>query len=585
MPRMEKRTALLAAAALALLAPCAWAVRFNMRYDGTPLPGVSLNGKSYTGTSREDAKADLERVIAERYKGGMTLSYQDQTFIVQLTELGISIDTDESIAAIFDFGHRKDFLASLQEQASLIGSPADFENRLSFKDFLIESSRWQEIAAIETPAKDFSYEFEKSDFVPTAATEGFVIDQDKLRRDIENNLLDLRNDAIEISLIADEPTIREDVGQKGLARARNLLTFGLTLAHGEDSWSVTKEELGNWISFSPATEADGTTALVPSPDRNSIKDYLVTIIPQINSEPVNAQLEFKDGKVSVFALSQDGVELDLEASAQAIGEAVFRSVYYLAPADPGGKMIVDGKEVIQTGTEPIWIELVVNNVSPELTTENIDNMGITSLLATGESNFVGSTKSRIHNITVGASKFNGALIGPGDTFSFNSILGNVGAKEGYLPELVIKQGQTIAEYGGGLCQVSTTAFRGAVSAGLEITERKNHAYAVKYYSPQGTDATIYPPHPDLQFINNTPNYILIQTRISGTRLYFDFYGTTDGRKVETEGPVIYERGTGGAMKTWWKQKVYDKDGNLFLEKTFYSNYKSPELYPKTNPLE
>jgi len=161
----------------------------------------------------------------------------------------------------------------------------------------------------------------------------------------------------------------------------------------------------------------------------------------------------------------------------------------------------------------------------------------------------------------------------------------VGPKEGYLPELVIKKGETIPEYGGGLCQVSSTAFRGAVQAGLEITERQNHAYPVRYYSPQGTDATIYPPHPDLRFKNNTPAYILIQTKIKGNKLYFEFYGSDDGRKVELIGPKTYDKKEDGSMKAVWTEKVSDKDGNPVLEKKFYSIYKSPALYPHKNPLE
>jgi len=148
----------------------------------------------------------------------------------------------------------------------------------------------------------------------------------------------------------------------------------------------------------------------------------------------------------------------------------------------------------------IEIELAVVKTQPEVTTENIDNLGITALLGAGESNFYGSPRNRRHNIAVGSARFNGVLIGPNEEFSFNKVLGKVGPQAGYLPELVIKKNKTVPEYGGGLCQVSTTAFRAALNSGLKITERVPHAYPVRYYNPQGTDATIYPPHPDLRFL-------------------------------------------------------------------------------------
>ena len=218
-----------------------------------------------------------------------------------------------------------------------------------------------------------------------------------------------------------------------------------------------------------------------------------------------------------------------------------------------------------------------------ITEELLSGLNITDKLATGESNFSGSTTSRIQNISVSAGLYNGLLIPAGDTFSFNTILGEVDAEHGYMPEKVIK-GDTIAyEYGGGICQVSTTMFRAAINAGLPIVERKPHAFPVHYYEPQGFDATIYPGVSDLRFVNNMPSYVLIQTRISGKNLYVDFYGTTDGRKVSIDGPYQYEIQPDGAMKAYFTRTINFADG-ASTSKSFYSNYKSPTLYPtEPNP--
>ena len=145
--------------------------------------------------------------------------------------------------------------------------------------------------------------------------------------------------------------------------------------------------------------------------------------------------------------------------------------------------------------------------------------------------------------------------------------------------MVIKQNTTEPEFGGGICQISTTAFRAALYSGLKITARRNHAHPVSYYNPQGMDATVYIPTPDLKFINNTPGYILIQTKIEGTILTFDFYGTGDGRKVELIGPKVLEHNPDGSMKTTLVQKVTDANGNVIINDTFNSNYNSPNNYP------
>ncbi|MFA7170108.1 MAG: VanW family protein [Candidatus Paceibacterota bacterium] len=576
MPKINKKLLTSMLFALLLLTPIAFAAQLNLKYKGTAFPQVSLNDKIYTGFSREDAKKVLENEISEKYKDGLKLVYKDQTYVMTLTELGYEIDTDSSLEQIFSYGHNQDILQSAKEQLSLINNNPNFQNKITAKDFLIESARWEEIAKNESPAQNFSYAWSGTNFIEISAKEGLIFDQNQLRQDVENNLKNLQNETIELKLIRDIPVIEQETDQKALEEAKKLIEKNITLKYNSNLWKVTKEDFGNWIDFTATEDKNTNYTLELSPDKEQVKQYLVSLVPQINHEPVNAQLEFKNGKAEVFSLSQDGIQVNVEDSAKKIITEIFQTRDYTENQTESETPAADNG---------FSVEIIIDKVKPEFTTDDIDNMGITSLLITGESNFHGSTNSRRHNIAVGASKFNGILVGPNDEFSFNEILGNVGPKEGYLPELVIKQGQTVPEYGGGLCQVSTTAFRGAVYAGLEVTKRSNHAYAVKYYDPQGTDATIYPPDPDLAFINNTPNYILIQTRISGDNLYFDFYGTDDGRKVETEGPVVYERGTGGAMKTWWKQRVYDKEGNMFLEKTFYSNYKSATLYPRANPLD
>jgi len=88
-------------------------------------------------------------------------------------------------------------------------------------------------------------------------------------------------------------------------------------------------------------------------------------------------------------------------------------------------------------------------------------------------------------------------------------------------------------------ETAPTLFRAALGAGLPISERQNHSFRVRYYEPAGTDATIYGPHPDFRFVNDSGNHLLLQTRIDGTRAIFEFWGTRDGRIVQRSEPKIY----------------------------------------------
>jgi vancomycin resistance protein YoaR len=185
------------------------------------------------------------------------------------------------------------------------------------------------------------------------------------------------------------------------------------------------------------------------------------------------------------------------------------------------------------------IKLVVETQPALVSAGDINNFGIKEIIGVGTSNFAGSPANRRHNIKVGAAAVNGALIKPGEEFSLLKTLGEVASSTGYLPELVIKEGKTVPEYGGGLCQIGTTVFRSTVASGLPVTLRRNHSYRVQYYEPAGTYATIYNPWPDYRFINDMPTYILIQTKFSGDNLSFEFWGTKDGRQAENTKPTIY----------------------------------------------
>jgi vancomycin resistance protein YoaR len=226
-------------------------------------------------------------------------------------------------------------------------------------------------------------------------------------------------------------------------------------------------------------------------------------------------------------------------------------------------------------------ELTVNETHPAKNLADTNTLGIKELVAEGTSNFKGSPKNRRFNIAVGVEKMKGILVAPGDTFSFDYNLGPVDGEHGFLPELVIKSNDTIPEFGGGLCQVSTTTFRAAMHAGLPIVERRNHAYPVVYYSPQGTDATIYPGSVDLKFINDTPGTILIWPyEKDKDNLVFDFYGTKDARRVALDNPVVYDRQPDGSMKATWTRRV--TNNGQTVTKTFKSVYQSPSLFHHDN---
>jgi vancomycin resistance protein YoaR len=287
-------------------------------------------------------------------------------------------------------------------------------------------------------------------------------------------------------------------------------------------------------------------------DRKKVGAYLENLKGEIEIKPENARFQVKDDKLEVLKPSVVGRDLLIEATYDELRNKV--------------KNNQDRTLVLKT-----------KEIGAEINQENIDKLGIKEMIGKGESNFAGSPQNRIHNIKNAVEKLNGTLIGPQETYSIVENIGEVNAEAGYLPELVIKEDKTIPEYGGGLCQVSTTLFRAAIYSGFKITERQSHSYAVSYYNPQGMDATIYIPHPDLQFINNTDHAILLQAKVEGYSLTFEFYGIKDNREVKIEGPYYWDRKEDGSFKARFTQVVKMSNG-IEIKDEFKSYYDSPDKY-------
>lgn len=288
---------------------------------------------------------------------------------------------------------------------------------------------------------------------------------------------------------------------------------------------------------------------------NALDFYVLKLANDTNQSPVDAKFTINDGTATILTPARKGYELNIPKA--------------IAEIKTG--LLADKTEIL----------LAPEITEPAITAEKITSLGINDRIAIGQSNFTSSTLARIQNIKVSSKKYNGLIIKPNETFSFNALLGDVVASTGYVPEKVIKGGKIEYEYGGGICQVSTTLFRAAIMAGFPIVERKPHAFPVHYYEPQGFDATIYPGSSDLRFVNDTPGPVLVQTHITGKNLIFEIYGKSDGRVVTMDGPYQYDIQPDGAMKAYFTRTINFADG-ASVSKRFNSVYKSPSLYP-TDP--
>ena len=511
---------------------------FEQKYKNKIYPGITMGGADLSGKTIEQAMAIINKKINKINQDGIIFYYEENktTIMPIISAMGpdlayeiINFNTEKNINSAFGFGRDYNFFVNLQNKiyAAAFKRPIAFNVGVNEKE--IKQILEKNFSKFEIPAENAELTYKKQTLLGGMENIQFIVSEEKLGKTIDygkaivrlkKRLARLNSDPIELFTKTDYPKIYKKDALNIESQARKILDIApIALKYENNEWEISKEQLAPWLALraNPDYENSKTKEdkIIVGLAAADVEAYLrEEIAPAINKEPVEAKFEIKNGRVMEFQASRDGVKLDIKDSLEKIKSTI----------------------AIGAGGE---IALTTKKLKSKNSIGEVNNFGVKEIIGTGESDFSGSPKNRRHNIAVGAETLNGILIKPGEEFSLIGALGKIDAQTGYLPELVIKGGATIAEYGGGLCQIGTTVFRAALKSGLSITQRRNHSYRVSYYEPAGTDATIYNPWPDFRFANDTDSHILIQSRIEGDKIYFDFWGAKDGRAIKQTDPVIY----------------------------------------------
>lgn len=497
-----------------------YAYFYRVVYAQKFYPGFRLGAHNLAGKNYLEVLNLINAYTEKADKDGLIYSYgQEKVAVLPLvsatgeSDLTFEIfkfDEEGTLNEAYDYGRSGNLTQNILKHVSALISGVKVHLKYELNERELAQILEANFARFEKPAEDAHLKIKTADeyeILPEKA--GQVFDYENLVKQTKNNLKNLKQENINLVLVTDYPQVKQEEIKNSLSSVTATLSLvPLTLTYEDKKWEIGFDNLKKFLDFK---FKNGEVVLGFNAE---FENYLREEIGQVIDRPVKeGKFEIKEGKVSEFQASQPGLSIDMEKTVAAME-----------------------KEVIGKGNKTVG--LAVKEVQPTVTTESINDLGVKELVGRGESNFKGSPKNRRHNIAVGAATLHGLLVKPGEEFSLVKALGVIEASTGYLPELVIKGNKTIPEYGGGLCQIGTTAFRLALYTGLPILERKPHSYRVSYYEPAGLDATIYDPKPDLRFVNNTGHYLLWQTKISGDNLIFEFYGTADGRKVDITKPIL-----------------------------------------------
>ncbi len=524
---------------------------------------TSLLGRDYSHLSRDQIISRINQDFI--LPPVINLEYQQQLFPLNLASVSASINPSKTASTILYrrldegiinyikyFFHHKDFSLNLDYNTDQLNQQ-------------IETISSQ----INQPFIPTQLIINKNDITVETGATGLNLNQSYLQEKIISSLsLGNFNQPIpvETTVVGFIPT--QDQVNQTILRARRLIGKSINLLTDPDNIIVTDQTLISWLGF------DNNF------DQEKILSYSQDLSNSLQRQPVDAVFKFERGQVLEFQPAKNGLTLDVNKLAQEITST-------LADLENSDKTHLSAK-------------LSYQSLPPKIKNSDVNDLGIVELLGSGTSTFKHSSNTRNVNIVKGASIVNRILVAPGDTFSFVKSLGPVTIEAGYTKAYIIRQGRTELDVGGGICQVSTTLFRAMLNSGLDITERKAHAYRVSYYeedSEPGFDATVFIPNPDLKFVNDTGHYLLIQSLvdIDNRRLTYEIYGTSDGRKTTINnyrqwgyapppptvwiddptlpvGKVIKDETAVPGLKTSFDWTVTTADGRPLHQKTFTSNF-------------
>ncbi len=486
---------------------------YEYTYTNKIYPGVAIAGQSVSGLDFVSAARLITNYKTELQQTGLVFTYNDETFVVPVisdTVPLIDIQTDKTVQAAFGVGRGSGAQGNLKQKISALTFGTDQPLLYDSATATIVDLLAAEFDDSATPYRNASFDTTTDPITVLPHSDGTKFNWPEVLAEMETQLNTLQPVHITLELEADPAPVTTTIAEQRVAEAEAILDLApVTLTYEDNTYTIERDELAGWLT----TELTFAEAAI----RTSLDPIAADINIPVKEGRFSLDIVAGEVKLTQFEDGADGLEITLDKTIAALNQTVL-------------------------GDRQSTVELVVEVAHPKATPDSLDDLGIKELLGTGTTNFAGSPSNRIANIRRGADLVNGLLVAPGETFSLLDTLRPFDAANGWLPELVIKGNKLEKELGGGLCQIGSTSFRAAMMSGQEIAERRSHSWAVSYYNyngKAGVDATIYDPAPDFKFKNSTEHYILWRTRIEGYDIYFEMWGTDDGRNGYFTEPVNY----------------------------------------------
>lgn len=267
---------------------------------------------------------------------------------------------------------------------------------------------------------------------------------------------------------------------------------------------------------------------------------VVDVTPSIENIKNKIQdLTYASSKIELVTVAKDPDAIDIdkihnEIYKEPVNAYYTTNPYVVYPHENGVdfNISVDEAKAMLNEVKDEY-EIPLKYTAPSVTTNMIGTEAFPDLLAKFSTNYNARDTDRTTNLRLAAEKINGTVLMPGETFSYNTVVGERTIAAGYKEAAMYQNGEVVDGLGGGICQISTTLYNAVLYSNLEIVERRNHQF-VPSYSKAGRDATVVYGSIDFKF-KNTRNYpVKILCTVSGGVAKCEIYGLKENPDYDVE---------------------------------------------------
>jgi len=459
-------------------------------------PGTSVSGVAIGGMSPEAAINVLDESVGTKVNRKLEISVGDQVFELRPRAAGITLDSQATVEQATNSGFNP-----IRVITDLIGS-RDIEPVIAVdQDALVESVASIADVVNLTPIEP-KLAVTKNKITLTQGTDGLDVDREALGAQLVSAVTQDRS-TIVAPLNVTPPRVSAADALSAEKLAEQAVANPVNVSVGEITATIAPETIARALSFT--TQG---SQLSPELDGAILHASIANQLKRAEQPGRNASFKIVGGKpVVVPSVVGSGVS-DGELATAVLG-------------------------VLSATQNDRTVSVPLGTRDPELTTSAAQQLGINDKLSSFTQNFV-YAPYRVTNIGQAAKYVNDTILMPGETFSMNDTIKERTVKNGYTVGTIIGPGGVFEDaLGGGVSAATTAVWTAAFFAGMERTDTRAHSLYISRYQP-GLEATVAWGIFDMKFTNDSPNAVLIKTKMTNSSMKVTFWGTRQYDSIEAD---------------------------------------------------